>query len=425
MTTSNSAVEGSIYRVQGPQTIADVERELTEIEAQRPLRLQVPVRPGKWWFGGEAALIQLLITWGRQHANATLVTHIGETEAPTKQLERLVSRPFGLVAVWMARDVTDRAGSRALKVPANRASEAEIDRMWFGRRMQPEVCQPTLWAGTEDDLESPEVASVGDRVFLASIDHHPRWRVPPCYFPTGKVRYRDDFVALANSMAKKATSGRGGSPITSDVRRPLGAILHELFKNTHEWARTDEDGVPLLRSVRGILAQGHSWAEQEAMQAADGSPALAEYLTAPGVRASGGRWRFLEVSVFDSGPGLARRWFSGHPGGAADPASPTPEEECQACVECFKRWNSSTLAGHKGLGLHEVMRTLSHLNAFFRVRTGRLSLYRDFVAWPYAGSVGKDCSLTDWTIRSGSLTPLALAGGVLYTMLIPIRGHPN
>src|SRR4051812_34424148 len=122
MTPSIPAVEGPIYRVEGPQTIADVERELSEIEARRPARLQVPVRPKKWWFGGEAALIQLLITWGRSRPDATLVTHISETEDPMVQLEHLVSRPFGLVAVWMVRDVTDRACVRALKVPANRSS---------------------------------------------------------------------------------------------------------------------------------------------------------------------------------------------------------------------------------------------------------------------------------------------------------------
>src|SRR3954449_10083512 len=107
MPPSSSTVEGPIYRVEGPQTIADVERELSEIEAMRPAQLQLPVRPKKWWFGGEAALIQLLITWGRQHENATLVTHIAGDEDPAAQLENLVKRPFGFVGAWMARDVTD------------------------------------------------------------------------------------------------------------------------------------------------------------------------------------------------------------------------------------------------------------------------------------------------------------------------------
>lgn len=236
----------------------------------------------------------------------------------------------------------------------------------------------------------------------------------------------DDFVALADAMAKKATSGRGGSPITVDVRGPLGAILHELFKNTHEWARTDETGVPLPRSVRGILAQGHSWAEQEALEVAEDSQALRDYLLAPGLRTPEGRLRFLELSIFDSGPGLAKRWLSGFPKGTADPSTPTPDEEYRACMECFVRWNSSTRAGHKGLGLHEVMLTLSRLGAFFRVRTGHLSLYRDFLARPHTESSSAAArSLLDWTSGSERLNPLAGAEGVLYTILIPIGGRPR
>src|SRR5438128_400678 len=118
MTPTIPAAEASVSRVEGPQTIADVERQLSQIEERRPEYLQVPVKPGKWWFGGEAALIQLLITWGKRHPNATLVTHIPEAEDPRIQLERMVSRAFGLVAVWMARDVTDRVRGRALKVTA-------------------------------------------------------------------------------------------------------------------------------------------------------------------------------------------------------------------------------------------------------------------------------------------------------------------
>src|SRR5947207_14673740 len=117
MTTSIPA-DAAVYRIEGPQTIAEVERELSEIHVCRPEYLQVPVKPGKWWFGGEAALIQLLVTWGRRHPKATLATHIGETEEPGTQLVRMVGRAFGLVAVWMARDVTDRARGRALKVAA-------------------------------------------------------------------------------------------------------------------------------------------------------------------------------------------------------------------------------------------------------------------------------------------------------------------
>ena len=425
MISDIQAIPGPMLIIEGPQTIAEVEDELSKVETKRPGSLLVPVRPKKWWFGGEAALIQMLITWGCSRPDATLVTHIAEGEDPMGQLTNLVSRPFGLVAAWMAHNVTDRTGTRALKVVANKASELEIDMMWFGRRgRQKEQAQLTFWG--PEEMGGAEVTSVGDRVFLASIDHHPRWQIPQCYFPTGEVRTRDDFVALADAMAKKATSGRGGSPVTPDVRGSLGAILHELFKNTHEWARTDEAGVPLLRSVRGILAQGHTWADQEATEAAEGSQALREYLLAPGLRTAAGRFRFLELSVFDSGPGLARRWLAESSKGEAGSSNPTLEDEYRACMECFVRWNTSTRAGHKGLGLHEVMQTLSSLGAFFRVRTGRLSLFRDFLRRPHIDSATESrCPLLDWTSRSERLTALVRAEGVLYTMLIPIGGRPT
>ena len=96
MTPSVPTAEAAVYRVEGPQTIADVERELADIEALRPERLLVPVRPKKWWFGGESALIQLLITWGRRQENATLVTHIAEGEEPAGQLRAARQAPVRL-----------------------------------------------------------------------------------------------------------------------------------------------------------------------------------------------------------------------------------------------------------------------------------------------------------------------------------------
>jgi hypothetical protein len=425
MTADAPTVPVPVFRIEGPQTIADVERELKELAAARPSHLLLPVRPKKWWFGGEAALIQLLVTWGRRDPEATLVTHIPEDQDPSIQLGHLLKRPFGLVGAWMARDVADLKLTRPLKVQANRTSEPVIDLMWRGRRDPGSAGQLSLWGEEDDDRwEAPNVSAVGDRVFLACIDHHPRWRIPQFYFPTGEVRHRDDFVALAEALARGATMTKGGTPVTGDVRRPLGSILHELFKNTHEWARTDARGATLLRSVRGVLAQGHSWAQEEVLEAAAGSIALGTYLGHPRLRSPEGRWRFLELSIFDSGLGLARRWLSDKSGDEVHLDDLRLEDEYAACMECFSRWRSSTWQSHKGVGLHEVMQTLSELGAFFRVRTGRLSLYRDFVDRPYTEAAPSGSQLlADWSGQWASLLPHAPVEGVLYTMLIPITSR--
>jgi len=171
--------------------------------------------------------------------------------------------------------------------------------MWCGRLREHESA-PAVAVGDADDGDDPGVTAVGDRVFLASVDHHPRWRIPTAISRPGRSATATTSSPSPRRWRCKATSGRGGSPVSADVRGPLGAVLHELFKNTHEWARTDETGVPLLRSVRGLLAQGHS-GRRGSGGSAEGSPALGAYLASPGLPSPEGRLRFLELSVSTAG----------------------------------------------------------------------------------------------------------------------------
>src|SRR3954447_26378718 len=82
MISDIQAASGPMMSIEGPQTIADVERQLSVLETERQARLLLPVRLKKWWFGGEASLIQLLVTWGRSRPDTTLVTHIKDGEDP-------------------------------------------------------------------------------------------------------------------------------------------------------------------------------------------------------------------------------------------------------------------------------------------------------------------------------------------------------
>jgi hypothetical protein len=253
-------ITSDVLRIQGPQTIRDVERELDSLVNGDHERLLLPVKPHRWWMGGEAALIQLLATWGTRQPEAALVTHVNEGEEPATQLQRLVRRPFGFVASSMSHRVTDLSQARSLRVAANRESDRVIEGMW-GRSDGP---QRTLWEDAEDDepADTP-VAATGGKVFFAAVEHHPRWRIPQFYFPSGEVRHRDDFVLVGRRVIDLAMRMRGESPIPPDMMRPVGAILHELIKNTHDWARRDARNVPLRRSVRGLLVQGYSLGEAD------------------------------------------------------------------------------------------------------------------------------------------------------------------
>src|SRR6185369_9936312 len=133
---------------------------------------------------------------------------------------------------------------------------------------------------------------------------------------------------------------------------------------------------------------------------------------------------FFELSIFDSGPGLALRWL-GRPLGPDERI----EDEYTAVMACLHKHGTSSAHTHRGIGLHSVMRTLSERKGFLKIRTGRLSVYRDFVSDPYVGqeeevSDGeKEKSTTymlDWHSKTSRLNTMPRAEGTLVTMFIPL-----
>ena len=114
----------------------------------------------------------------------------------------------------------------------------------------------TMWRPVRD-------FALGEKVFLLCVNHSTKWAIPWLYSQSesGQVRIRDrvDFVTLARELIQRTSRATSEVPIPPPLLPRFGAILHELFKNTHEWARTDQDGTPWRRSVRGIAVERHSW----------------------------------------------------------------------------------------------------------------------------------------------------------------------
>lgn len=378
-------------RITGPQNPARVEDELRRVVTAPGESLQLPVHPKDWWLGGELGLIELAITWARLSDQEALVTYVGPDENPTTQLEGMARRLFGFVALMMAPEILDRdeTPNRSLRREAYEKCRQVVEMMF----------QPV------------SKFALGAKVFLACVDHSTRWAIPWLYAPTGAVGDRIAFITLAQELITKLSLNHSPTsiPITA-----IGAILHELFKNTHEWARHDNAGVPWRRSVRGMAAERHTWSEAQLAEIAADNPALNAYFNALSTRAIDGRLRFFEFSVFDGGIGLARRWL-----GESWSSAISLDAEHSACMQCLTKHRTSSHRREKGLGLAEVMSTLASLHGFLKIRTGRLSLYRDFLTVPLQ-SGGADVDLRDFPTCLTTLTELAPAYGTHFQFLIPI-----
>jgi hypothetical protein len=382
-----------MLRITGPQNPAKVEEEIRRVVAAPGERLQLPVHPKEWWLGGELGLMELSITWARRTEESVLVTHIAPEENPSEQLRSMSRRMFGFVALMMAHEILDREENplRSLRRDAYEQCRVVVEMMF-----QP-VTQFAL----------------GAKVFLLCVDHSTRWMIPWLYSPSQSVADRIAFTTLTRELLDKTTANLSQPAIPPQAIPRIGAILHELFKNTDEWGKTDKNHVPWRRSVRGIAIERHSWTETDTARIGTDNPALQSYFTALAGTGSKPRQRFVELTVFDSGIGLARRWLQ-------EKWSPqvSTTDEYRACLACLTKHRTSSPKREKGLGLAEVMATLSGLDGFLKIRSGRLSLYRDFVSAPLQSST--DVELKDFANCSTELTELPAIFGTHYQILIPV-----
>ena len=389
-----------MIRIQGAANPARIEEMLTELVGSKDDNLQIPVKPHDWWLGGEQSLIELVITWARISSSPTLHTHIAADEKPAVQLKRLAQRIFGFVALMMADEIRDREASRT-------PSTGELRSLRTSAYQQ---CREVV----EMMYQPIDKFALGSKVFLISVDHSTKAAIPWMYAPNGSVADRPAFVTLAKDLFKRTNLRvSAGQPLLQSSHK-IGAVLHELFKNTHEWALTDASNVPWRRSVRGLAAEFHTKEFADLQGIANDNPALARYFNALHPRSPGNRLAFLELTVFDSGIGLARRWLN----------TPSLEElplpdEFKACMQCLTKHRTTSNRRDRGLGLAEVMQVLSSMEGFLKIRTGRLSLYRDFVHSPLR-AVPDDVGLGDFPSCTATLTNLAAVYGTHFQMLIPI-----
>lgn len=120
----------------------------------------------------------------------------------------------------------------------------------------------------------------------------------------------------------------------------------------------------------------------------------------------------MEMSVFDSGFGLYRTYKK---------AESYPEEvkdEYEVVMECFEKHKTSKTYGEGyGEGLYQALRVVKERKGLVTLRTGRLSLFRDFSADEDAG---EDWKLMDVAKTGDELVKRQPVSGAAFTVLMPV-----
>lgn len=377
-------------QLEADETLQSVEHHHVSLQASTGdipvwLPTDIPER-----IGVDVSLLQLLMSWSQKQSTPSLRVRGASLKDAEPALDKLCDNVVGLSALTLSKTISSW-DEHDIRSQAHVKAGQQVAEM------------------VEQRAKFQRGSSFAVLCFDGTSKRFPR----NLYYANGEVLSRRDLKALFTKRLKLAEGNDARRDRIEEVATRLGTILFETFRNTHQWARTTVDGVPIRRSVRGLLIRRYRQTPSspgpglEARHEQDAP--MAKFIASHIAQAESGG--VLELSVFDGGPGLVRRSR-----GISDLSSLSLEEERAACVACFDKHNTSSGMPHRGIGLYASLRELDRLGGFLRLRTGRMSLYRNFHDERF--QEGAPTSLSNWPNQDGRLT--ADVAGTVLTFILPI-----
>jgi len=384
-------------------SLGDFESYLDSLwtDPQQELRLPNALKADA--VGGQASLMQLIITWARRAAGDTRL-RIYADGTDEASIANFSSTAAGLVALNFARTIR---GYGDMAIERSRAMETAlpfVEAMHFGHlrdlRTFAKNTIPLICIDNAKRLARP------NRLYSPNSDH---------------VRSRRDFADLLHA-AGGAILPRSRPISNSRLINAAASLMYEAFLNTHEHAQTDAAGNVYRRSVRGVLIGSRYIKRDQLVPSASGHRPIEDYFQA---------WRpdhpnaqhaqFVEMSIFDSGDGLAQTWLQKKarvPSGILG-SQISLGDEFEAVLACFRKGGTTKGGETSGNGLFRIMRVVSENGGFIRVRSGRLSLVH--VAGVPGHQSDVDEGLEDSIEGGRPSQPRAWADGTLITVMLPLN----
>lgn len=385
-------------------SLDDFENGLSRVaDNENKLELRLPNHVNASAVGSLAALIQLIITWAA-HEKENACLRIYAKGADDAAFQNFANTPFGLVALNMASEVTLSG------------------REGIGRRdalLKAKNYVLAMHGGALDELRKFDKSVIP----IICVDNAQEYRRPMRLYLPGSVDVRSarDFAALIKSclMTLRPNMGEVGRFQFGDI----AALVQEAFKNTDDHAQTDFRKMRLRRSNRGILVGYRYLPVDKLADMAGAHKPLQTYFADWIPRDEAQHAQFVEVSVFDSGPGLAQNWLAKtqglEMGIIADGIS--LEDEYRAVSACLRKGGTTKSDHTSGMGLFRIINVAKRMGGFVRIRSGRLSLIKAFDGSVKEPPTEEDLTMEDMVAGGRPNRALAWAEGAVVTAMLPLN----
>ena len=373
-------------------SFSDIEKYYDILEnSDTPINLKLPKDLAYGGtFGIGTGLNQFIGSWSRSPHSASLISYPSPSG---NTFEEMLEHPHGLIAAYMSREIIGDQGEKIERTDLLRHAKVRIESMYAGK--------------LNETLKGPGV-------FLCCFAGARNEFLRPLYQQTNSsgIRSTSDFLHLTEDILCSCDEKfRHNMP--SNWLEDIAVLIRELFENTNDHADQDEknrDFTWTYPNVRGLLAKKtnfYSSGSKNIFKDYSSAMAFSNLL----LNSNKDSLSMIELTVFDFGPGIARRHLSVH-SPEIELEEISVERERKIVKNAFKLNVSTKKGSGVGIGLDSVAKSLGKLNAYVRLRTGRLCLWQDFK------SSTKELDLDDFDPPKPQL---ACAAGTTFNILIPTK----
>ena len=333
------------------EKIDDLYLKLIECDKDEKIDIKLPKEIKNSEFGLLFSLLQFIATWIRLDNSGDLHLSVAEDDVSSYLINNEFVYP--IVVICWEKSILDHNGSNVKKA-FKKPSRDYFEKMdYFDLKMLYNV-----------------------PIYCFDFDKSNRGLAKSLYIDKENM-YSEDGLGFNLYPAYQKIGDFNKTIFRQSITESLDsitAIIHELFLNTHEHAKTDEEGNYLYPNIRAIQLKFHKKKIQTLRNEFKSFKGLKHYFESTFQLNDQDELYLIEISILDSGPGLVKRYAE-----ISDLSTITTAQEVDYIKQCLHRHNTSSdisISDTKGIGLDRVLRTLDD-KGFIRIKTGRVDVVRD------------------------------------------------
>ena len=387
-----------MIKITGNLSISKLQNLYAELTASNDsvIDIQLPKKIEKMDFGLLFSYLQFLSTWVRNERSGKLRLPIKSVDEAVKYLDDNEFVYPSIVLAW-EKEIINENGEN-IKNELKRPSKDYFNRMDYF------------------DLK-------GTSVPVYCFDHDKSNRgLSKNFYRNNRELVNEDTLGFNLHRAFQKIGSHNNFVFRNNIKihiETLIAIIHELFTNTHEHAKTNELGHNLYPNIRAVQLKFHKKQIDKFVEQFQGFEGLIKYFNSGFDLNEQNELYIIEISILDSGPGLVKRYKR------ISEYNISINEEVAIIKECLCRHNTS--AGNfkdeiKGIGLDRVFQALDG-KGFFRIKTGRVDVFRDMKNNRYSHNINaSQIQLNDLqTDHTSVFTTHPATEGTLLSIFFPLN----